>query len=97
MTQHPIQLIGAILWPSFVLAGCATAVFFSTFDPPLLGEIATFPMPLSRIAGYSLGFFGFWALSAASSISTLMLLGLITLPTDKHSPLDKHSQLDKQR
>jgi hypothetical protein len=73
-----IQLISAVLWPSFLLAGVATSVFFVFLDPVRLldheGEA-----PLSRMAAYSLGFFLFWLLCAASS------------PTDSAVPSDDGS------
>lgn len=59
-----------ILWPSFLAAGVAEAVFFTLIDPQtlyLLGE----PVSWSRTATYSVGFFGFWLLCAASSWATL--------------------------
>ena len=61
-----------ILWPSFVVAGIAEAVFFTLIDPQelyLFGE----PVTLSRIATYSIGFFAFWALCAASSMFTCFI------------------------
>ena len=75
-TPPPSRLQRAlmVLWPSFVFAAVATALFFASFDPVLLGEAATFPMPLSRMAGYTLGFLGFWALGIAAASATLFLL-----------------------
>lgn len=61
-----------VLWPSFVVAGIAEAVFFTLIDPQelyLFGE----PVELSRIATYSIGFFAFWALCAASSMFTCFI------------------------
>jgi hypothetical protein len=55
-----------ILWPSFVMAGIAEAVFFTLVDPQelyLFGE----PVHMTPLATYSIGFFAFWALCAASS------------------------------
>jgi hypothetical protein len=58
-----------ILWPSFIVAGVAEAVFFTFFDP---GELIVFgePVGLGRTAVYSIGFFAFWAATAASSTLT---------------------------
>lgn len=58
-----------ILWPSFIVAGMAEAVFFTVFDPT---ELSIFGMPVhaSRMAIYSLGFFVFWFFAAASSSLT---------------------------
>lgn len=61
-----------ILWPSFVVAGIAEGVFFTVIDPQelfLFGE----PVHFSKIATYSIGFFGFWAVCAASSLMTCFL------------------------
>jgi hypothetical protein len=61
-----------ILWPSFIAAGIASAVFFAIFDP---ADLAIFWSPLgpSRMAVYSEGFLLFWAFTAASSALTLLL------------------------
>lgn len=61
-----------ILWPSFVVGGIAEALFFTLIDPQelyLFGE----PVSFSRIATYSIGFFAFWALGAASSTFTCFI------------------------
>ena len=76
--DHPpqplIQRVGAILWPSFFAAGVATMVFFAFVDPLTLRDM-TFPeLPISRELGYTLGFFAFWAATAASSLFTWLLL-----------------------
>ena len=61
-----------ILWPSFIVGGVAEGIFFTLFDPidlHLFGD----PLALSRTAVYTIGFFGFWALAAASSALTCLL------------------------
>lgn len=61
-----------VLWPSFVVAGIAEGVFFTVIDPQelyLFGEA----VHLSKIATYSIGFFGFWAVCASSSLMTCFL------------------------
>lgn len=78
VVDHPprplAQRVGAILWPSFFSAGVATMVFFAFVDPLVLRD-NTFPgLPLSRGLGYSIGFFAFWAATAASSLFTWILL-----------------------
>jgi hypothetical protein len=68
------QRLGAILWPSFFAAGVATMVFFAIVDPLVLQDM-TFPeLEMSRMAGYTIGFFLFWAATAASSLFTWLLL-----------------------
>ena len=55
-----------VLWPSFVVAGIAEIVFFTLFDPVelhLLGD----PVAAGPMAAYTIGFFVFWAFTAASS------------------------------
>jgi len=68
-----VQRLAAILWPSFLLAGAATGVFFTFFDPVTLLECEG-EAPLGRTAAYSLGFFGFWLLCAAASAATYYFL-----------------------
>ncbi len=68
------QRLGAILWPSFFAAGVATIVFFAIIDPLDLRDV-TFPeLEISRMTGYTIGFFLFWAATAASSLFTWILL-----------------------
>lgn len=62
-----------ILWPSFLVASIAEGVFFTVIDPQelyLFGEA----VHLSKTATYSIGFFGFWAACAASSLMTWFLM-----------------------
>lgn len=61
-----------ILWPSFVVGGIAEALFFTIIDPQelyLFGDAVNF----SRMATYSIGFFAFWAIAAASSLFTCFI------------------------
>jgi H+/Cl- antiporter ClcA len=61
-----------ILWPSFIVAGIAEVLFFTLIDPQqlyLFGE----PVHWSRMTIYSLGFFGFWAMCAGSSLLTCFI------------------------
>jgi hypothetical protein len=58
-----------ILWPSFLVAGAAEALFFTVFDPTELTFFGAV-VNVSRIASYSIGFFLFWAFAAASSALT---------------------------
>ena len=62
-----------VAWSSFAVAAVATMLFFATFDPVLLAQAATFPMELSRMAGYTLGFFALWVLTASAGIISLFL------------------------
>lgn len=59
--------IGVTLWVSFLWACVATMLFFATFDPVELAQVATFPMDISRSSGYSAGFLLFWLLLILNS------------------------------
>jgi hypothetical protein len=65
--------IGAIVWPSFFAAGVATTVFFAVVDPLELAAITWARLPVTRGAGYTLGFFMFWSCTFASSAFTAWL------------------------
>ena len=54
-----------ILWPSFLAGAAGTALLFAILDPVDLRFVG--PLELGRKAGYTLAFFFFWALAAASS------------------------------
>jgi hypothetical protein len=61
-----------IIWPGFIVAAVAELVFFSIFDPFDLHFFGA-PLDWSRQGIYTLGFFGFWGLGAASSALTFFL------------------------
>jgi len=63
-----IQNVISVLWPSFLTAAAATVIFFTLFDPAELGRLLG--LELSRMAGYTAGFFGFWITSSISSSLT---------------------------
>ena len=58
---------GAVLWLSFLLAAVPTGIFFSAIDPEELRFCVTFP-EVSRTGAYTIGFFLFWLLTAASGV-----------------------------
>ena len=67
-----MQRLFWVLWPSFIVAGIAEGLYFTLISPQelyLFGE----PVYFSTIATYSIGFFAFWAICAASSIFTCFL------------------------
>ena len=70
---HSLSRIGVSLWISFLFAGIATMLFFAAFDPKTLAENATFPLDISREAGYTLGFLLFWLLLLCNSVLVLHL------------------------
>lgn len=65
--------VGVVLWVSFLSAAVATMLFFATFDPVDLGDIATFPTSLDRASGYSMGFLLFWLLLVVNSLVVVWL------------------------
>jgi len=69
-----LQRWGAILWPSFFAAGVATMVFFALVDPDELRGITWAELELSRMGGYTIGFFMFWACTFSASLFTSVLL-----------------------
>ena len=61
-----------VLWPAFLVAAVANALFFTVLDPhdlTLFGQ----PVDASREVMYTVGFFAFWAIAVASSALTVFL------------------------
>ncbi len=65
---------GAVLWPSFFAAGVATMVFFAVVDPIALATITWPDLEITRLAGYSIGFFMFWLCTLSACLFTAMLI-----------------------
>ncbi len=63
------QRLISIFWPSFIMAGLATAVFFTTIDPHSLPGPSWF-VNLDRLSAYTVGFLLFWILTATSCFLT---------------------------
>lgn len=65
-----MQRIIWIMWPSFIVAGLMTIVFFTLVDP---ADLSIFGVSLQdyRIATYSSGFLLFWVFFAGDSWLTL--------------------------
>ncbi len=60
-----------ILWPSFLMAGVASAVVFALVDPL---DVAIFGyIRLDRDFLYAAGFFFFWFVAAGASALTLFM------------------------
>ncbi len=61
-----------IAWPAFLLAGVLEMLVFAFVDP---GDLHWYGRPLewSRAAVYTISFFAFWAVTAASSALTVLL------------------------
>lgn len=74
MRERRLHAAMRVLWPSFLVATVAEGLFFSMMDPEDLSFFGQ-PLELSRIGAYTLGFFAFWAITAASSTLTCLLEG----------------------
>lgn len=66
--------VATVVWISFLTASVATMVFFASVDPEVLSGNNTLGWEISRQAGYALGFFGFWVLTAVTSLLTVFLV-----------------------
>jgi hypothetical protein len=62
-----------VLWPSFLVAGIAEALFFTVVHPE---DLIFFDQPVAASAEaiYTVGFFLFWLLCALSSALTIYIL-----------------------
>ena len=79
-----IQAVISILWPSFIVAGVATILFFTAFDPQELMAISGYG-DISRLGGYSIGFFLFWILTSSSCALTCYFRKPCNNQDKKHS------------
>lgn len=61
-------------WASFLMACAASAVFFAMVDPEVLSGTTTPGWEISRQAGYAIGFFGFWLLTAGTAAFAIWLV-----------------------
>jgi len=77
------QNLAAVLWPSFLAACIATAVFFGQVDPLALDAITTPMTDFSIEAGYAIGFFFFWGICAISSVISVFLVRTSRRPDGK--------------
>ncbi|MEF8727628.1 MAG: hypothetical protein V5B34_05405 [Accumulibacter sp.] len=68
-----MRLVIWVLWPAFVAAAIAEAIFFTLIDPAqlyLLGQRVEW----SAMATYSTGFFLFWLVCIGSSLMTYWMM-----------------------
>jgi len=69
-----------VLWPSFLLAGLASAVVFALIDPL---DVAIFGyIRPDREWLYAIGFFFFWLVTALSSLLTTLMQPDKSIQTD---------------
>jgi hypothetical protein len=76
-----------VIWPAFLVAGVAEAIFFTVFDPFDLHFFGA-PLEMSRQAIYTMGFFGFWGLGIAASALTMFF---------EHTPSASNESLDRSK
>ena len=69
MNRRSLMLI---LWPSFLMAGVASAIVFALIDPLDVAIFGYFRP--ERDVLYAAGFFFFWLIAGLSSILTLYML-----------------------
>jgi hypothetical protein len=84
MRQQLARRIMWVIWPAFLVAGVAEAIFFTVFDPFELHFFGA-PLELSRMAIYTMGFFGFWGMGIAASALTMFF---------EHAPGDSNDGRD---
>jgi hypothetical protein len=65
-----IQRIVAVLWPAFIMAGVATVLFTTAFDPAVI----FIEYDISRLGCYTITFFLFWAFGTATATATCYFL-----------------------
>lgn len=86
-----------ILWPSFIVAGIATGVFFTLIDPTDL-RVFDRELVLSRTAVYSIGFFLFWLFAAGSSALTCFFQrSSAELNRPRRAPFDRPQTPNRER
>jgi hypothetical protein len=64
-----IQQIISVAWPSFVMAGIATILVTTAFDPVQVAQCMNYE-GVTRIGAYSTTFFSFWLLTSSSCALT---------------------------
>ena len=71
MSSIPVvQRVVAILWPSFIVAGIATVLFTTAFDPADI----FIDYDISRLGIYTICFFLFWLLGIITAAATCYFL-----------------------
>ncbi len=69
-----LRRYGAVVWPSFFAAGVATIMFFAIVDPLDLATITWPDIRITRLTGYSIGFFMFWLCTLSSCFFTAIFI-----------------------
>ena len=63
-----------IAWPAFLLAAVLEMIVFAVVDPGDLHGLSGQPLGWTRQAVYTVSFFVFWAVTAAASALSVMLV-----------------------
>ena len=78
------QSIAIVAWISFLSAAVGTMLFFALFDPVDLTSVFDPNLDIGRQAGYAVGFFFFWILTAGCSAVTAWLVRTAPKRDEKH-------------
>lgn len=65
-----VQKMVAILWPSFLVSGVETIIFFTFFDP----NIILYDYNITRLGAYSVGFLIFWFFAILPCVLTMFFI-----------------------
>ena len=65
-----VQRVVAVLWPAFIMAGIATVLFTTAFDPAVI----FFDYDVSRLGIYTICFFLFWSFGIITAAATCYFL-----------------------
>ena len=77
-----LQRVISVLWPSFLMAGAATVVTFTAFDPLEIGACLG-AGSINRTGAYTVGFFLLWLLTLSSSLLTLYFQRAVHFPVTR--------------
>jgi len=68
------QIYAAVGWSSFLAASFATMLFFAFVDPADYEWMGGETLEKTRMTGYALGFFFFWAVTALTGVVVAYLI-----------------------
>ncbi len=79
------QSVAVVVWISFLSAAIGTMLFFAFIDPVELIHIYDVNIEVGRQAGYAIGFFFFWVLTAFCSAVTAWLVRTAPARNEKNA------------
>ena len=85
-----------IAWPAFLLAAVLEMLVFAMVDPSNLHGFGGQPLEAPRQAVYTVAFFVFWAVTAASSALTAVLIAKAGHPPLGSSPAEREGQVSRR-